>query len=187
MIEVTVSEVSFHPAQGGYVVVLREKDAERWLKIFIGPGEAQSIAIQLRGGALQRPMTFDFIAALLRGLDGHVRTVQITRLHEGIFYADVLLERPDGQVLRLDARPSDAIPLALRLGLPVWVAPEVLDAAGERGFPQLVPLAERILQLEGELEEAVRREDFEEAARLRDRIRYYRALGEPDSEEDSRP
>ncbi len=187
MIEVTVSEVTFSPSQGGYVVILREKDSERWLPIFIGPGEAQSIAINLRGAQLQRPMTFDLIAGLLRALDGHVRTVQISRLHESTFYADILLERPDGQILRLDARPSDAIPLALRLGLPVWVKQEVMDAAGQEGYPQMVPLEERILQLEGELEEAVVREDFEAAARLRDQIHYYRRLIQPEDEEEPLP
>lgn len=187
MIEVTVSEVTFSPNQGGYVVILREKDSERWLPIFVGPGEAQSIALNLRGGQLQRPMTFDLMAGLLRALDGHVRSVQISRLHESTFYADILLERPDGQVLRLDARPSDAIPLALRLGLPVWVLPEIMEAAGQQGFPQMVPLEERILQLEGELESAVEREDFEAAARLRDQIRYYRKLIQPEDEEESRP
>lgn len=185
MIEVTVTEVTFNPNQGGYMVILREKDAERWLPIFIGPGEAQSIAHNLRGGQYQRPMTFDLVASLLRALDGRVRTVQITRLHENTFYADILLERPDGELIRLDARPSDAIPLALRLGLPVWVREEVMEAAGQQGFPQMVPLEERILQLEGELEEAVDREDFEQAVRLRDQIRYYRNLVQPEDEKDS--
>lgn len=187
MVEVVVTEVTFSPNQGGYVVILREKDGERWLPIFIGPGEAQSIALNLRGGQYQRPMTFDFVASLLRALDGRVRSVQVTRLHENTFYAEILLERPDGEVIRIDARPSDAIPLALRLGLPVHVAAAVLEAAGQEGFPQMVPLEERILQLEGELEEAVEREDFEQAVRLRDQIRYYRKLIQPEAEGDARP
>jgi bifunctional DNase/RNase len=116
-----------------------------------------------------------------------VRSTSITRLHEEVFYAEVLLERPDGEVIRLDARPSDAIPLALRLGLPVLMAEDVLEAAGKHGFPQLMPLDEQIQQLESELAEAVEREDFEEAARLRDQIRYYRKLIQPDEEGETRP
>jgi bifunctional DNase/RNase len=183
VIEVTVAEVTFNSNQGGYAVILREKDAERWLQIFVGTAEAQSIALNLRGGQFQRPMTFDLVAALLRALEGRVRSVQISRLHDGIFYADVLLERPDGELIRLDARPSDSIPLALRLGLPIWVREEVLAAAGQTGFPQMGSLEERILQLEGDLDEAVEREDFEQAVRLRDQIRYYRNLIQPDDEE----
>jgi len=185
--EVVVTEVTFHPNQGGYVVVLRERDGERWVPIRIGPGEAQSIAFNLRGSQYHRPMTFDLVAALLRALDGRVRATRITRLHEEVFYAEIVLERPDGEVVRLDARPSDAIPLALRLGLPLLMAEDVLDAAGKHGFPQLMPLEEQIQQLENELAEAVEREDFEEAARLRDQIRYYRKLTQPDEEGETRP
>jgi uncharacterized protein len=186
VIEVTVSEVTFSPSQGGYVVILREKDSERWLPIYIGPGEAQSIAVNLRGGQYQRPMTFDLVASLLRALEGRVRSAQITRLHDNTFFAEILLERPDGELIRLDARPSDAIPLALRLGLPVQVDDDVMEVAGQQGFPQMVALEERILQLESELEEAVAREDFEQAARLRDQIRYYRKLIQPEEEGESR-
>ncbi|MDP2361217.1 MAG: bifunctional nuclease family protein [bacterium] len=187
MIEVIVTKVSFNPQQGGYMVILREKDSERWLPILIGPVEAQAIADNLRGGQFQRPRTFDLMASLLRALDGQVRGVQINRLHENTFFAEVVLERPDGERIRVDARPSDAIPLALRLGLAIQVHPDLMEAAGQHGFSQAVTLEEFILKLEGELDEAVEREDFEQAVRLRDQIRYYRKLIQPDEEGESRP
>lgn len=185
MIEVEVKEVTYSPSQGGYVVILREKEGERWLPIFIGPGEAQSIAVNLRGGQYLRPMTFDLVSSMLRALDGTVRRVEITRISENTFFAEIILERPDGERLRLDARPSDAIPLGLRLGLPIHVAGDVMEAVGQTGFPQMVSVEERIAQLEQDLGEAVASEAFEDAARLRDQIRYYRNLLHPEDEGDS--
>ncbi len=182
MIEVEVKEVTYSPNQNGYMVVLQEKEGERWLPIFIGPAEAQSIAVNLRGGQYLRPMTFDLVSSMLRALDGNVRRVEITRLSEETYFAEVLLERPDGERIRLDARPSDGIPLALRLGLPIHVAQSVMDAAGQSGFPQMVSLEDRILQMEQELADLVAREAFEDAARLRDQIKYYRNLLHPEDE-----
>lgn len=184
MVVVEVAQVTFSAPQGGYVVVLHALKTDRWLPIFIGSSEAQSIARNLRGDSYPRPMTFDLIASLLDALDGEVLEVAITRLHENTFYSEIALKRPGGEVLRLDARPSDAIPLALRLGLPIHVDEAVLEAAGHEGFPRMISLESQIDELEGELKAAVEREDFEHAARLRDQIRYYRKLAKTDEEED---
>lgn len=186
LIVVEVAQVTFSAPHGGYVVVLRVPGADRWLPIFIGSGEAQAIARNLRGDAYPRPMTFDLIAGLLEALDGEVLDVAITRLHENTFFAEIVLKRPGGEVLRLDARPSDAIPLALRLGLAIHVDEAVMDTAGHDGFPRMISLQNQIDELEGELAEAVEREDFEKAARLRDQIRYYRKLAKADEEEEDR-
>jgi len=181
---VEVAQVTFSAPHGGYVVILRQQDVDRWLPIFIGSGEAQSIARNLRGDSYPRPMTFDLIAALLEALDGEVLEAAITRLHENTFYAEVVLKRPDGEVLRIDSRPSDAIPLALRLGLPIRLAEDVMATAGHEGFPRMISLENQIDELESELRAAVEREDFERAAQLRDQIRYYRGLGKADEDEE---
>ncbi len=182
MVEVEVSEVTFSPGHGGYVVILRQKDADRWVPIFIGPGEAQSIAVNLRGNQYPRPMTFDLVFSLINALDGAVRSVSISALRLNTFYAEVELLKQDGEVVRLDARPSDAIPLALKLGLPIRMSDQVLDAAGHDGYPQMIPHEDRIRQLEEELAKAVEAEDFEGAAQLRDQISYYRSLIKPEEE-----
>jgi uncharacterized protein len=184
---VEVAQVTFSAPHGGYVVILREAVADRWLPIFIGSGEAQSIARTLRGDAYPRPMTFDLIAALLEALDGEVTAVAITRLHENTFFAEISLRRPDGEILRLDARPSDAIPLALRLGLPIGLSEAVMETAGHEGFPRMISLKEQIDELENQLKDAVEREDFERAAQLRDQIRSYRRLASTDQDEEPSP
>ena len=114
------------------IVVLREKDGERVLPIWIGAGEGNALAVRLRDTATPRPLTADLMTELVRVLGGRVERVAITRLDKNTFYASITV---DGQ--ELDARPSDAINLAVRTAAPILVAPEVLDAAAIVGDAQL--------------------------------------------------
>jgi bifunctional DNase/RNase len=106
------------------IVVLREKNGRRRLPIWMGPGEGNALAVRLRDTAPPRPLSADLMAELVRSLGGRVESVAVTRLEESTFYATVNLGGDD-----LDARPSDAINLAVRTGASIGVAPEVLDAA----------------------------------------------------------
>jgi bifunctional DNase/RNase len=115
-------------------VVLAEIGGARRLEIWVGRFEGEAIAVQLEGVAFPRPLTFTLMAGLLQAGGVRVRAVRISRLVEDVFYATVLVEPPGGaEPAEVDARPSDALALALAAGVPIQVAPAVFAAvpAGE--------------------------------------------------------
>lgn len=109
------------------IVLLRETDGERVLPIWIGGAEGNALAFGLRGESTFRPMTSDLLAELVRLFGSRVEKVAVTRLHENTFYAVITLA-VDGRTEELDARPSDALNLAVRTAAPIVVDAEVLDA-----------------------------------------------------------
>lgn len=113
------------------VVILKEKNGSRVLPIWIGPFEADALSLQLAGTFTPRPMTFDLTARLLEAAQAKVEHVAISRLQAEVFYA-TLTVHTNGQTQEVDARPSDALNLALRLNAPIFVAPEVMDS---QSFP----------------------------------------------------
>ena len=176
MIPVEVSGISISPPYQGYVVILKEKEGEQWLPIFIGATEAHTISLLLQGLKYVRPLTYDMFHNLLEASQAKVLRVEVTELKENTFYALVYLQTVDGEK-KIDARPSDAIALALKTEAPVFVAPEVFTEAGMRGeiaqaedLPS-PPAEDRLAELNRKLNEAVEREAYEEAARLRDEIK----------------
>jgi hypothetical protein len=110
------------------IVLLREADGERFLPIWIGGVEAQAIAFALQGMSTPRPLTHDLFKEVLSSLGVGVRRVVIVELRDGTFYADLVLEREEKEVV-VSARPSDAIALAVRIGTPIFAVEEVLDEA----------------------------------------------------------
>src|SRR5512139_4000935 len=112
MISVEVTGVSVCPPYQGYVVILREKDGERWLPIFIGAAEAQAISLLLQDLHYSRPLTFDLFHNLIKAASGQVQRIAVTELKDNTFYALVDLKTHQG-FQQIDARPSDAIALAL--------------------------------------------------------------------------
>lgn len=109
------------------VVVLKEKNGERLLPIWIGPHEADMISLQLAGNSAPRPMTYELAARLLEAAHATIERVAISKLHDQVFYATVWVRSGDS-VQELDARPSDALNLALRTQASIFVAPEVMDS-----------------------------------------------------------
>lgn len=112
-------------------MVLVRGPGEMLLPIWIGPNEAAAIAMALQGVSPPRPLTHDLFVASLAALDVALRQVRITHLSEGVFYGQLILGAPEAETI-VDARPSDAIALALRAGAPVLVAETVLAEAGVR-------------------------------------------------------
>lgn len=108
------------------IVLLRERDGERYLPIWIGAVEATAIAFAQQGVVPARPMTHDLLRDVISALDRPIEKIQITDLREGIFFAE--LHFADGVVV--SARPSDAIALALRTNAPIYGGVNVLDEAG---------------------------------------------------------
>ena len=114
---------------GQHVVILKEKGAERYLPIWIGVYEANAIALKITGITPDRPITHDLLASTLGQFEIGLSRIVVTSLANDVFYARIHL-RQDGRDLDVDARPSDAIALAVRMECPIFVADEVLEKAG---------------------------------------------------------
>jgi bifunctional DNase/RNase len=127
-IEMVVESVRVHMRTGRHVLLLKEVGAGRILPVWIGPWEAQAIAMRLQGITSERPLTHDLFAAALGELGVRVERVIIATLAEETFHARLVLVTPDSRH-ELDARPSDAIALAVRLDCPIYAAAGVLDQA----------------------------------------------------------
>ncbi len=136
MIEVTVARLGLDSVSNSYVVILQEKGGERLLPIWIGQPEAESIVMEMNGIKPQRPLTHDLCKRLIVGLGGSLRRVQITRVKDNTYFAELHIHRGD-DVVQVDARPSDSIALALRLAAPIFAQESLLTAiAVEDGMEQ---------------------------------------------------
>lgn len=127
MLEVTVQSLGIDQASKTPVVILQETEGERMLPIWIGPGEASAIAMELAGMKFARPLTHDLAASLIRGLGGELTRVLITRVHDNTYYAELVIQRGN-EVFSVDARPSDSIAIALRLRAKLFTSEELLSA-----------------------------------------------------------
>ena len=124
----TVDSIRVSIVDQQQIVILKTEDSERFLPIWIGPFEAQAIAVKLHDLWLPRPMTHDLMSSVIADLGARVERIVVTDIADGTFYARVLLIA-DGKSLEVDSRPSDAIALALRVDAPIYVEDSVLDEA----------------------------------------------------------
>lgn len=136
MIEVKIDSVRVSLMSQHRIVVLKETDSPRFLPIWIGPFEADAITIELQGVEVARPLTHDLLKAIIEKLGAEVERVAITDLRNETFYAQITL-RVNGQQMEVDSRPSDAIALAVRSRVPVFVAQEVMEQAAITPEPDL--------------------------------------------------
>jgi bifunctional DNase/RNase len=127
--EMVVESVRVHMLSSQHVVILREAGRERYLPIWIGSWEAQSIAMKLQGVEAERPLTHDLLATILGELDVSIRQIVVSDLADETYRARIVLERGE-DVSEIDARPSDAIALAVRVSVPIFATDAVLDRAG---------------------------------------------------------
>ena len=129
LIEVSVDSIRIHMPTAQHLVILKEKEADRYLPIWIGSFEAQAIATKISGNPLGRPLTHDLMATAFGDLGISVKRIVVTRLADQVFYARLYVKQ-NGRDLDFDARPSDAIALAVRVECPIFVASEVMETAG---------------------------------------------------------
>ena len=130
MKQMELAALATEMASGGSVVLLREhEEPHRLLPIFVGHAEAAAIAVAVSGQPTPRPLTHDLMAALVESFEGHVDAVEVTDLDEGTFLAALAVHGAGG-ARRVDTRPSDAIALAVRLDVPLFVSEHVLDEVG---------------------------------------------------------
>ncbi len=187
-LQVDILGLSTSPhTNGAYALILYEVEGKRKLPIIIGGFEAQAIALKLENIKPPRPFTHDLFKTVADTFSLHVREVFIDELHNETFYAKVICEM-NGDTHEIDARPSDAIAIAVRFGAPIFVSEEIMNEAGireehqeEAGVTETGGELEAPKEVAGKaesslndmqklLEDAIKREDYEEAARLRDEI-----------------
>lgn len=124
-VEMKIRTLMMDPVTQMPIVILRDMSGDTILPIWVGPYEANAIALEIEKVATARPMTHDLIKTLLSGLDAQVKKVVVNELKDETFYALIWLEK-DGQVISVDSRPSDALALALRTDCPIYVDDSVL-------------------------------------------------------------
>lgn len=131
MIRLNLLNVGLVDETNAILVVLRDPELARLVVIETGPLEGQAIALEAQGIRAERPLTADLMHAMIEGLGARLREVRIEHVDSEAFYAKVVLARgPSGlPILELDARPSDAIALAMRAGAPIYASDEVMDEA----------------------------------------------------------
>lgn len=129
MIRVVVDSIRVSLLTQHRVVVLRETDSKRYLPIWIGPFEADAIAMAIQGHEPQRPMTHDLLKAMIGEMGGQIGHIFVNDIQDNTFFARIVIEQR-GNTIEVDARPSDAIALAVRTDVPIYVEAHVLDQAG---------------------------------------------------------
>jgi bifunctional DNase/RNase len=128
LVEVRVQSLGLDRSSNTPVVILEEVGGDRVLPIWIGPGEASAIAMQLADMEFSRPLTHDLLVAVLNGLGGSLRKVIITRVEKNTYYAELIINR-NGEVISVDARPSDSIAVALRVDARIFAQDDLLERA----------------------------------------------------------
>ncbi len=193
-IHLTVLGLSSAPtSNNAYALILKEVDGLRRLPIMIGAFEAQSIALEMEGVIPPRPMTHDLIKNILESLNVNLTEILIYDLVEGTFYAKLIFE---DIAVEIDARPSDAIAIAVRLNVPIYIYSDImedtaLNTQNEENMNQnnededdnlkmLKKQSEvnkrpktKLEQLNADLDKAIKDENYEKAASIRDEINKY--------------
>jgi bifunctional DNase/RNase len=129
MVEMTIDSIRVSLMNYQRVVILKEKETERYLPIWIGPAEADAIAVRLQGVTVPRPLTHDLLQSVIDSLGAAVSSIIVSDLKNDTFYAKIILNL-DGGVVEVDSRPSDALALAVRVEVPIYAEEVVLDQAG---------------------------------------------------------
>ena len=129
MREMTIDSIRVSPMNYQRVVILKEKDSDRYLPIWIGPAEADAIAVKLQNLSVPRPLTHDLLGTIIDMLGGSVKHILVSDLQNDTFYAKITIQS-NGDSKEIDCRPSDAVALAVRVQVPIYVEEAVLDKAG---------------------------------------------------------
>ncbi|MBC7877288.1 MAG: bifunctional nuclease family protein [Anaerolineales bacterium] len=129
MIEVVIDSIRVHLMAPQRVVVLKQLNTERYLTIWVGPYEAEAITVALQEIEKVRPLTHDLIKNIFGAFNARVIRVEIIKLQDDIFYGNIVAD-VDGHEVNVDSRPSDAIAIAVRAHVPIFVHTSVMEAAG---------------------------------------------------------
>lgn len=157
MVEMTIDSIRVSLMNYQRVVILKGRMDERYLPIWIGPAEADAIAVKLQDVAVPRPLTHDLLRSVINALGAIISSIIVTELRNDTFYAKIILSI-DGKEVEVDSRPSDAIALAVRAKVPIYAEESVLEKAGivldsETGKPITPDKQKATLEAEGKLDE----------------------------------
>lgn len=130
IIEVEVFNVVEEQQTDNYILLLKEKDGERFFPIWIGQFEAHSIYLALRKEKFERPLTHDLIQTILNALEVKIPMVVVNEIRDRTYFARIVVETKNGKVFSIDARPSDSIAIALRMGSKIYVARKLMEESG---------------------------------------------------------
>lgn len=186
-IELRVLSLSFSQEQSGaYALLLGEMNGDRQLAVIIGASEAQAILLELKGIKSPRPLSHQLFASVVEALSVRLLRVLIYKVEKGLFYSYLFL-KTENSIIRVDARTSDAIAIAMYLQSPIFIYEDLLEeeklkledkqAQPDDTFAKGQPPIEIIKKA---LEDAVEAEDYEKAALLRDLINNYKNQNQPD-------
>ena len=128
MVEVVIDSIRVSLMSQHRVVVLKDVDSDRYLPIWIGTCEADAITVELQEVTVARPLTHDLLKTAITDLGGSIRHIAISDLKNDVFFARIVVER-SGKTIEIDSRPSDAIALAVRARVPIYVDATVMDKA----------------------------------------------------------
>ena len=176
MIPVKIQKITYYHPSRSYAVILKELDGDRSLPVLIGAFEAQSIAMAMEYIETPRPLTHDLITNLIKGIDANLSAVKIIKLKDGVFYSVLDIKSNKIGQREIDSRPSDALAIALRMHAPILVSTEIMNEAIilEKDLQNIEDEMEQdpmIENLEKQLQKAIEEEEYEVAARIRDKIK----------------
>ena len=185
MHQVEIDKIEYHPSSKGYILLLKKINSNIKIPILIGANEAQSLSLAFEDINLPRPTTHDLIINFSNEVDIQIQSVFVKKYVNGTFFASILLQKGNEDI-EIDSRPSDAISIALKNKIPIYITDNVLDSIktkniiSKQHFPEnkLNNLKENklstdtiIKDLMNALEKAINDENYEIAAKLRDRIK----------------
>ena len=187
MKRVDVLKISYYPPNKGYAVMLKEVDGERQVPSIEGSNEAQASAMAIEGIEMPRPMTHDLMLDIIHSLDVDIKHIIISDIRNGTFFAKITMSTLASGDVTVDSRPSDAIAIGLRSMVPIFVEEVVFNSVGvieqpepesEESLQEVTQIMEPLTSSEDMLDNlnealnrAVEEEEYEVAARLRDRIK----------------
>ena len=176
MIPVKVQKITYYHPNRSYAVILKELDGDRRLPVLIGAFEAQSIAMAMESMETPRPLTHDLISNLIKGINANLSSVKIIELKDGVFYSVLDIQSKKIGHREIDSRPSDALAIALRMHAPIFVSTDIMDEAiilekDLQNIEDEIKQEPMIETLEKQLQKAIQEEEYEVAARIRDKIK----------------
>ena len=175
MIPVKIQKISYYHPNRSYAVILKELEGNRKLPVLVGAYEAQSIAMAMEYLETPRPLTHDLIVNLINGIEGKLSSVKITKLEDGVFFSILDIQYNSLGHKEIDSRPSDALAIALRMHSPILVANDIMEEAiilenDSEKIVNDIQQEPQIQLLERQLQKAIDKEEYEMAARIRDKI-----------------
>lgn len=178
MIEVVIDSIRISLISQHRIVMLRDVDGERQLPIWIGPCEAESITLELQDTEVARPLTHDLLKNVIEEMGGKVSHILINELRDQVFYARLFVD-VEGNLLDIDCRPSDAIAVAVRAKVPVFIEEAVMNEIGITPEPD-------ISEAEPAAEEPTKEEEKEDGPRLDAFADFVDTLDFDDFDEDNK-